>query len=234
MWHNYKNFYPVRGEMNDEWRKYHSRWEGRHWLDRAMEHWDFYAKFHRKLCRHLRAGDSLLDIGSGKGYSALYFAAHGYPVTGIDFDVPSVEEANEWASRLGLPARFHVCDIFDFQPEERYRISYSIGLIEHFAPEEARRLLAVQREASELIVALAPTRHSERTVEPCAVPWIPQSAATLRRTFASSGLNVIESFGCGDVSSKWDSRLKSMLPHAALHFLQNRLDYAMNVVTVGR
>jgi 2-polyprenyl-3-methyl-5-hydroxy-6-metoxy-1,4-benzoquinol methylase len=193
--------------MNDEWRKYHSRWEGRHWLDRAMEHWDFYAKFHRKLCRHLRAGDSLLDIGSGKGYSALYFAAHGYPVTGIDFDVPSVEEANEWASRLGLPARFHVCDIFDFQPEERYRISYSIGLIEHFAPEEARRLLAVR---------------------------IPQSAATLRRTFASSGLNVIESFGCGDVSSKWDSRLKSMLPHAALHFLQNRLDYAMNVVTVGR
>lgn len=220
--------------MSDEWRKYHSRWEGRHWLDRAMEHWEFYAKFHRKLFRHLRAGDSLLDIGSGKGYSALYFAAHGYPVTGIDFDVPSVEEANEWATRLGLPARFRACNVFDFRSEERYRISYSIGLIEHFSPEEARRLLAVQREVSEIIVALAPTRHSERTVEPCTVPWTPQSPTTLRRTFASSGLDIIESFGCGDVFSKWDSRLRAMLPHAALHFLQNRLNYAMNVVMVGR
>jgi len=220
--------------MSGGWREYHSRWEGRHWLDRAMEHWEFNTKFYWKLCRHLRPGDSLLDIGSGKGYSALYFAAHGYPVTGIDPDVPSVEEANEWATRLGLPARFHVCNVFDFQSGERHRISYSMGLIEHLAPEEATRILAVQREASELIVAMAPTRHSERTVEPCAVPWIPQSAATLRHTFTSSGLEIIESFGCGDVYSKWDSRLKNILPRAAMHFLQSRLGYAMNVVIVGR
>lgn len=220
--------------MPEGWREYHSRWEGKHWLDRAIEHWEFNTKFYRKLCRHLRPGDLLLDIGCGKGYSALYFAAHGYPVTGIDSDASSVKEATEWTARLGLPARFHIGDVFHFPFPERYRLSYSMGLIEHLSPEEAAKLLAVQSEFSERIVALAPTRHSERTVEPCSIPWIPQSPSTLRRTFEASGLEVIESFGSGDVSSRWDSRLKSVLPHAALHFLQNRLNYAMNVVVVGR
>ena len=220
--------------MDEKWREYHSRWEGRHWLVRAMEHWDFYGKFHGKLCRHLRPGDTLLDIGSGKGYSALYFAALGYTVTGIDSDASSVAEANEWALRMELPARFQVCDIFRFHPDRRYRISYSMGLIEHLEPEDAAKLLAIQCESSELIVALAPTWHSERTVEPCSIPWIPQSPATLRRTFAASGLEVIETFGAGDVTSRWDSRLKAVLPYAGLHFLQNRFNYAMNVGAVGR
>lgn len=220
--------------MAGGWREYHAKWEDRHWLDRAMEHWAFNEKFHRKLRRHLAPGDAVLDIGSGKGYSALYFAAHGHPATGIDSDAASVEEANEWAERLSLPARFEAVDLFAFRTRERFRISYSMGLIEHLAPEEAAKLLAAQSAVSELVVALAPTRHSERTLPPCAVPWIPQTPGTLRRTFESSGLEVVETFGAGDVFSTWDSRLKAVLPHAALHLLQNRFRYAMNVGVIGR
>jgi SAM-dependent methyltransferase len=224
---------PVRGTMDEKWREYHSRWEGRHWLDRAMQHWEFNIKFHRKISAHLRPGDSLLDIGSGKGYSAFYFAACGHPVTGIDPDAPSIEEANEWADRLALPARFIVGDIFDVSLSERFRLSYSMGLIEHYSPQEAVRLLAIQSEVSDLVAALAPTRHSARTVESCPVPWTPQTVESLRRTFEAAGLTTIDAFGSGEVSAKWDSRFKSSLPQALLHFLQNRISYAMGVGIVG-
>ena len=146
--------------MEKEWREYHARWSGRHWLDRAMEHWEFNRKFHRKLAAYLRPGDSLLDIGCGNGYSASYFAAHGHPVTGIDTDRAAVEEAGEWAERLSLPVRFVADDIFTYCAGERFRMSYSMGLIEHFPGDGAARMLAIQAELSEYVVAMAPTSHS--------------------------------------------------------------------------
>lgn len=219
--------------MEKKWRSYHARSEGNHWLVRAMEHWEFNRKFYGKLAAHLRTGDSLLDIGCGKGYSALYFAANGHPVTGIDPDPASVEEANEWAARLSLPARFRVGDIFSYRPEERFRISYSMGLVEHFPLDQAARMLAIQGSLSDLVVALAPTRHSLRTVEPCAIPWTPQTIRTMRATYDAAGLEVFEAFGAGVVWSRLDGLLAEFLPPAALHFLQNHASYAMNVVVVG-
>jgi 2-polyprenyl-3-methyl-5-hydroxy-6-metoxy-1,4-benzoquinol methylase len=198
-----------------------------------MEHWEFNRKFHRKLTAHLRPGDSLLDIGCGKGYSALYFAANGHPVTGIDPDAASVEEANEWAARLSLPARFRVEDIFSYRSEGRFRMSYSMGLIEHFSRDQAARMLSIQGTLSDLVVALAPTWHSLRTVEPCAIPWTPQKTRTMRATFDAAGLEVFETFGAGAVWSRIDGLLAEFLPPAALHFLQNHASYAMNVAVIG-
>lgn len=220
--------------MEKEWREYHTRWSGRHWLDRAMEHWEFNRKFHRKLEAFLRPGDSLLDIGCGNGYSASYFAAHGHPVTGIDTDRAAVEEACEWAKRLSLPARFAAEDIFTYRAGERFRMSYSMGLIEHFPKDRAARMLAIQAELSEYVVAMAPTSHSLRTVAPCAIPWTPQTYKTLRGTFAEAGLEVVDSFGSGEVWSRWEGPLHAALPPMAVHFLQNRFAYALGVVVVGR
>lgn len=219
--------------MNKEWRSYHARSEGSHWLIRAEEHWEFNRKFHRKLIAHLRPGDSLLDVGCGKGYSALYFAAHGHPVMGIDPDPASVEEANAWAKRLSLPARFRVDEIFSFRPKERFRMSYSMGLIEHFPPDQAARMLSIQGDLSSLVVALAPTWHSRRTVEPCAIPWTPQSIRAMRSIFDAAGLKVFEAFGAGTVWSRLEGLLTEFLPPALLHFLQNHASYAMNVAVVG-
>ncbi|MBP2673507.1 MAG: hypothetical protein H6Q84_347 [Deltaproteobacteria bacterium] len=220
--------------MEKEWSEYHGRWGGRHWLDRAMEHWEFNRKFHRKLSAHLEAGDTLLDIGSGKGYSAAYFAAHGHPVTGIDTDRGAVEEANAWAERLSLPARFRVEDIFTYRSVERFRMSYSMGLIEHFPPDRAARMLAIQAEISTFVVAMAPTSHSLRTVAPCAIPWTPQTFKSMRSAFERAGLEVVDSFGAGEVWSRWEGPLHAALPPMAVHFLQNRFGYAMGVAVVGR
>ncbi|MBP2675710.1 MAG: hypothetical protein H6Q84_2550 [Deltaproteobacteria bacterium] len=220
--------------MEKEWREYHGQWGGRHWLDRAMEHWEVNRKFHRKLDVYLREGDSLLDIGCGNGYSAAYFAAHGHPVTGIDTDRTAVEEAGAWAERLSLPARFLTEDIFAYRTGGRFRMSYSMGLIEHFPRDQAARMLAIQGDLSEYVVAMAPTSHSLRTVAPCAIPWTPQTFKTMRSTFTEAGLEVVDSFGAGEVWSRWEGPLHAALPPMAVHFLQNRFAYAMGVVVVGR
>ena len=195
---------------------------------------EFYTVFHRKLRDYLLPGSSILDIGSGKGYSAFYFASLGYHVTGIDTDPLSVEEANAWSERLGLPACFLVADAFSFHPAKPFRLSYSMGLIEHFPPPEQVRFLATQGALSEVVVALAPTSHSERTLPPCTVPWIPQTSGALRKTFARANLSLVDTFGVGDVFSPWDCRLKSVLPHRLFTFLQNHFSYAMGVAVVGR
>jgi SAM-dependent methyltransferase len=220
--------------MEEGWRKYHTRWEGEHWFARAIEHMEFYTVFHRKLRDYLPPGSSILDIGSGKGYSAFYFASLGYRVTGIDTDPVSVEEANAWADRLGLPACFLVANAFSFRPEKPFRLSYSMGLIEHFPPPEQVRLLAAQVALSEMVVALAPTSHSERTLPPCNVPWIPQTSGSLRKTFAQVNLSIVDTFGVGDVFSAWDCRLRSVLPNRLFAYLQNHFSYAMGVAVVGR
>jgi SAM-dependent methyltransferase len=216
------------------WRTYHARSEGRHWLDRAMQHWEFYVKFHRKLEERLAPGAELLDVGCGMGYSALYFAAHGYPVTGIDTDPESVREAGEWGERMNLPARFLVADAFAFRADRRFALAYSMGLIEHFSPEKARRFLARQADCSELVAALAPTPHSDRTLEPCPVPQVSQSFGSLQRLFREAGLEVIDRFGTGMVSSRWEMHLANAIPPGLLHFLQNRIAYAMGICIVGR
>lgn len=220
--------------MEKAWRAYHNRWEGNHWLARAIEHWEFNRKLHRKLSEYLRPGDSLLDIGCGKGYSAIHFAAHGYPVTGIDTDPEAVGEANEWAERMSLPARFLVGDIFTNPPAGHFRISYSMGLIEHFPPEQGTRMLSIQGGLSDLVAAVAPTSHSMRTVVPCAIPWAPQTFGTLRRAFTLAGLETVASFGTGEVWSRWEGPFHAALPPMVMHFLQNRFAYAMNVTVVGR
>lgn len=113
-------------------------------------------------------------------------------------------------------------------------MSYSMGLIEHFPPEQSAHMLAIQGSLSDLVVAMAPTTHSLRTVAPCAIPWTPQTFGTLRRAFALAGLEIVGSFGAGEVSSRWEGRFHAVLPPIAVHLLQNRFAYAMNVVVIGR
>jgi SAM-dependent methyltransferase len=220
--------------MDKDWREYHAQWKGEHWFARALEHAEFYSSFHRRLRRHLPPGSTLLDVGSGNGYSAFWFASLGYGVTGIDTNSPAVEEAGEWSRRLGLPVRFIEGDVFSFLPEERYSLSYSMGLIGHFPAEERVRLLIRQADFSELVVALAPTRHSRRTLPPCSVPWTNETVRSLRRTFRDAGLEVVEAFGVGDVYSRWDARVKEVLPRYLLRKLQDRFSYAMGAAVIGR
>ncbi|HVN65395.1 MAG TPA: class I SAM-dependent methyltransferase [Methanomicrobiales archaeon] len=53
---------------------------------------------------------SVLDIGCGTGEHALFFAAEGHEVWGIDSAPLAIEKAREKAARRGLPVHFLVLD----------------------------------------------------------------------------------------------------------------------------
>lgn len=53
---------------------------------------------------------SILDVGCGTGENALYFAARGHKVTGIDFVAEPIDRAKQKAIERGLCATFLVLD----------------------------------------------------------------------------------------------------------------------------
>jgi 2-polyprenyl-3-methyl-5-hydroxy-6-metoxy-1,4-benzoquinol methylase len=55
----------------------------------------------------------VLDIGCGTGTNALYFAAQGYPVTGVDASPEAVERARKRSAEGDATAEFAVGDAMD-------------------------------------------------------------------------------------------------------------------------
>lgn len=58
----------------------------------------------------LPAGTAL-DLGCGTGDNALYLAAHGWTVTGVDFVATAVEKARAKAAAAGAAVRFEQADV---------------------------------------------------------------------------------------------------------------------------
>jgi 2-polyprenyl-3-methyl-5-hydroxy-6-metoxy-1,4-benzoquinol methylase len=56
---------------------------------------------------------SVLDVGCGKGEDALYLAAHGHEVWGIDFTSLAIQKAKEKAVQRHLTATFLVLNVFE-------------------------------------------------------------------------------------------------------------------------
>lgn len=55
----------------------------------------------------------LVDIGSGNGRDALWFARSGREVLGLDYAASAVAQAKSAASSEGLPATFETFDLYD-------------------------------------------------------------------------------------------------------------------------
>ena len=56
---------------------------------------------------------SVLDVGCGTGENALYLAAHGHDVWGIDFIPAAIQKAQEKAAQRHLTATFRVLNVLE-------------------------------------------------------------------------------------------------------------------------
>lgn len=69
----------------------------------------------RELVSGMRPGRAL-DLACGEGRNALWLAAQGWEVTGVDFSHVAVDRAARLAAERGLRARFVRADLSDWMP----------------------------------------------------------------------------------------------------------------------
>ena len=82
----------------------------------------------------------VLDAGCGTGNTALFFAARGHRVTGIDFVEEAIRRARAKAAERGLPVEFLVKDAMTLGAwDERFASVIDSGLFHIYAGHERRR-----------------------------------------------------------------------------------------------
>ncbi len=87
-----------------------------------------------------RVTSPVLDAGCGTGDTALFFAARGHAVTGIDFLDEPIRRARVKAAERGLPAEFLVKDALTLGDwNERFASVIDSGLFHVFSDDDRRR-----------------------------------------------------------------------------------------------
>lgn len=66
----------------------------------------------RAVIDEVRAGERVLDMGTGSGVNAILAARAGAEVLGVDLNLAAVEAARANAARNGVTAEFAVSDVF--------------------------------------------------------------------------------------------------------------------------
>jgi len=97
---------------------------------------------------------SVLDVGCGTGENALYLAARGHEVWGIDFVSVAIERAKEKAAERGLLVHFQVGDALELNQLGRtFDTVIDCGLFHTFNDDErpvfVKRLAQVLRPGGE-------------------------------------------------------------------------------------
>jgi SAM-dependent methyltransferase len=100
---------------------------------------------------------SVLDLGCGTGENALYLAARGHAVFGLDGSTTAIDQARRKAAERKLPVQFHVWDALELKRlRKRFETVIDVGLFHVFDDEERRRyvesLTEVTASGSDLFI----------------------------------------------------------------------------------
>jgi tellurite methyltransferase len=80
----------------------------------------------------------LLDLGCGEGRDSVYFAQHGFEVTGLDLSSVGLEKAQRYAAEAGVRIKTVRADVADYRLESVYDVIFSTGTL-HFLPPDIRQ-----------------------------------------------------------------------------------------------
>ena len=79
----------------------------------------------------------VLDLGCGEGRNAVFFARHGFDVTGVDVSLPGLEKTKRYAEEVGVDVRTVQADIITYEADDIYDIIFSTGTL-HYLPPDIR------------------------------------------------------------------------------------------------
>lgn len=68
---------------------------------------------------------TVLDLGCGTGHNALKLAQRGWKVVGVDWAESAINQANQIAEEKGLAANFHVGNITEWEPADKFDLIIS-------------------------------------------------------------------------------------------------------------
>jgi trans-aconitate methyltransferase len=105
---------------------------------------------------------SIIELGCGTGYhtSQMTRLFPTAKVTLVDFNASVIEDTKQRLSHLRCDKEFLLRDLFKMEVTEKYDIVHSQGLLEHYTPEERRKLIALHRDLltpEGIAVILVPT-----------------------------------------------------------------------------
>jgi len=120
-----------------------------------MEHSPFIAT----IARFVKPGDKVLEIGSGTGVIGWPLAQGGVKVISVDNDPEVLKQAQVNASLLGADIEFQEADAFHLPFDNReFRVSFSLGLLEHFSDEDIGRLVFCHQRVADVVVVGFPLK----------------------------------------------------------------------------
>lgn len=93
------------------------------------------------------APSRVLDLACGQGRNALWMAAQGHEVTGIDVSPVAIEEARRRAVALDVAVDLIVADILDWEPEGE---GYDLVLLSYLQLPQDDRIRAHRRARAAL------------------------------------------------------------------------------------
>lgn len=81
----------------------------------------------------------LLDIGSGEGRDAIFFAKCGFQVDALELSTPGVEKIKHYSQLSGYAVQILQADMIGYDLSEAYDVIYSCGSLQFLPPAERRK-----------------------------------------------------------------------------------------------
>jgi len=110
-------------------------------------------------------GDHILEVGCGRGDSAIYFSEH-LQVSVLDNNCDVLNHLKQKAQLFSAKISYINSDLLHLTLNKNYKIIYSNGVFEHFSVEELKQLFNHFSKHGELLIFTVPIYtilHSNKT-----------------------------------------------------------------------
>jgi len=81
-------------------------------------------------------GKRLLDIGSGEGRDAIFFARCGYQVDALEISLPGIRKIRQYSETNGFKVNPVHANMIGYQLSADYEVIYSMGALQFLPPPE--------------------------------------------------------------------------------------------------
>ncbi len=103
----------------------------------GVEHSPLAVQVIRLLPGEGHQGKRLLDIGSGEGRDAVFFARCGFKVDALEISWPGIEKIKQHSIATGCLVNAVHANMIGYEPSENYDVIYSMGALQ-FLPSQQR------------------------------------------------------------------------------------------------